>query len=68
VSLFYTQEPLEDPVDSALVSIFQLHTDFPKGDMLVFLTGQEEIENIQSLIEEHSSELPPETEKVFFLS
>ncbi len=65
VSLYYAPEPLEDPIDAALVSIFQVHTEHPRGDILVFLTGQEEIENMQSLIDEHICDLPEGADKVF---
>ena len=68
VSLYYAPEVLEDPIDAALVSIFQVHTDHPRGDILVFLTGQEEIENMQSLIEEHLCDLPDGADKVILLN
>ena len=50
VKLFYTAEPQQDYMDAVLVSIVQLHSEKPPGDILVFLTGQEEIESVQRLL------------------
>ena len=45
VSLFYCTEPQVDYLDSAIVAALQLHREEPlPGDILVFLTGQDEIE------------------------
>ncbi|KAJ3069100.1 putative ATP-dependent RNA helicase dhr2 [Podochytrium sp. JEL0797] len=61
VRVFNAMDRQEDYVDAALVSTFQIHVDEPAGDILVFLTGQEEIETIEKLLKEHMSELPPES-------
>ena len=62
VKLLYTVEPVQDYIDTAILTIFQIHTD-PKyvqgGDILVFLTGQEEIEAIQKTLEEFGPQCPP---------
>ena len=39
-------------LDNAMISILQTHIDQPEGDILCFLTGQEDIEDLQSLLEE----------------
>lgn len=36
----------------------QVHTEEEPGDMLVFLTGQEEIENMERLMRERAALLP----------
>ncbi|KAJ3020069.1 hypothetical protein HKX48_001375 [Thoreauomyces humboldtii] len=59
VKTFAAEAQQEDYVDAALVATFQLHMEQPKGDILVFLTGQEEIDNLQKLIEETARSLPP---------
>ncbi|KAI9193654.1 P-loop containing nucleoside triphosphate hydrolase protein [Polychytrium aggregatum] len=64
VEIFHAPERLEDHVDSALVSIFQTHLEQPPGDILVFLTGQEEIENLEKLIGEHTHDLPHDADKM----
>ena len=67
VSVYYSCETLSDPLDAALVSLFQIHTDYPKGDILVFLTGQEDIESIEKLILLHSKELPLHLDKLLIV-
>lgn len=44
VEVLYTREPEMDYLASALDSVIQIHVSEPEGDILVFLTGQEEIE------------------------
>jgi ATP-dependent RNA helicase DHX8/PRP22 len=44
VTVLYTKEPESDYLDAALVTIMQIHLSEPAGDILVFLTGQEEID------------------------
>jgi ATP-dependent RNA helicase DHR2 len=58
VEIHHTAAPVEDFVDAALRSVFQIHYAEPlPGDILVFLTGQEEIESLQKLIEEATREM-----------
>ncbi|XP_073059360.1 pre-mRNA-splicing factor ATP-dependent RNA helicase DEAH10 isoform X1 [Primulina eburnea] len=58
VDMLYTHQPETDYVDAALITIFQIHLEEGPGDILVFLTGQEEIESIQRLIHERLPKLP----------
>ncbi|KAG0221002.1 ATP-dependent RNA helicase DHX8 [Mortierella sp. GBAus27b] len=58
VRIFNTLEPQADYVDAALVTAFQIHQEEAPGDILIFLTGQEEIENLEKLIEEYAVDLP----------
>lgn len=44
VEILYTKEPESDYLDAALITIMQIHLSEPKGDILLFLTGQEEID------------------------
>jgi pre-mRNA-splicing factor ATP-dependent RNA helicase DHX16 len=45
VDIYYSKTPEADYLDAAIVSILQIHITQPlPGDILVFLTGQEEIE------------------------
>ena len=46
-----TQQPEADYLDAAIVTILQIHVTQPRGDVLVFLTGQEEIETAQEILE-----------------
>ncbi|KAL3648128.1 hypothetical protein CASFOL_009096 [Castilleja foliolosa] len=45
VEIFYTQEPERDYLEAAIKTVFQIHLCEPPGDILVFLTGEEEIED-----------------------
>jgi len=45
VDIYYTKSPESDYVDASVVTVLQIHVSQPlPGDILVFLTGQEEIE------------------------
>lgn len=41
----YTTEPQPDFLDASIVTVLQIHLDEPKGDILVFLCGQDQIED-----------------------
>jgi pre-mRNA-splicing factor ATP-dependent RNA helicase DHX38/PRP16 len=41
-------------VDSAIKQILQIHLSSPQGDILVFMTGQEDIEATCSVVEGES--------------
>ncbi|XP_018679353.2 probable pre-mRNA-splicing factor ATP-dependent RNA helicase DEAH2 isoform X2 [Musa acuminata AAA Group] len=45
VEIFYTQEPERDYLEAAIRTVVQIHMCEPSGDILVFLTGEEEIED-----------------------
>ncbi|KAF3967222.1 hypothetical protein CMV_008763 [Castanea mollissima] len=45
VEIFYTEEPESDYLDAAIRTVVQIHTRETPGDVLVFLTGEEEIED-----------------------
>mmetsp|Transcript_20751 Transcript_20751/g.65269 ORF Transcript_20751/g.65269 Transcript_20751/m.65269 type:complete len:930 (+) Transcript_20751:579-3368(+) len=44
VEVLYTKEPEQDYLDAAMITVMQIHLSEPAGDVLVFLTGQEEID------------------------
>jgi pre-mRNA-splicing factor ATP-dependent RNA helicase DHX38/PRP16 len=52
VELFHSKSPCEDYVDSAIKQILTIHLSMPKGDILVFMTGQEDIEATCSIVQE----------------
>ncbi|XP_078155539.1 ATP-dependent RNA helicase [Carex rostrata] len=45
VEILYTKQPETDYLDAALITVLQIHLTEPEGDVLVFLTGQEEIDH-----------------------
>ena len=44
VDIYYTPQPEANYLHAAITTIFQIHTTQPRGDILVFLTGQDEID------------------------
>jgi pre-mRNA-splicing factor ATP-dependent RNA helicase DHX16 len=58
VEILYTKTPEADYLDAAIVSILQIHVtqDVP-GDILLFLTGQEEIETAAEILNSRISGL-----------
>ncbi|CAH1784821.1 unnamed protein product [Owenia fusiformis] len=57
VDIYYTKAPEADYLDAAVVSVLQIHVTQPKGDILVFLTGQEEIETANEMLLERTKKL-----------
>ena len=46
VEIFYTPEPEQDYVEASVKTVVQIHQCEKPGDVLVFLTGEEEIEDV----------------------
>ncbi|XP_028656562.1 pre-mRNA-splicing factor ATP-dependent RNA helicase DHX16 [Erpetoichthys calabaricus] len=57
VDIFYTKAPEADYLEACVVSVLQIHVTQPTGDILVFLTGQEEIEACCEMLQERSRRL-----------
>ena len=57
VQVFYTPQPEADYLKAAMQTVFQIHMSQPAGDVLVFLTGQEEIEAMQEMLQETARKL-----------
>ncbi|KAI8049085.1 P-loop containing nucleoside triphosphate hydrolase protein [Syncephalis plumigaleata] len=45
VEIFYTPEPERDYLEAAIRTVTQIHMCEPEGDVLLFLTGEDEIED-----------------------
>ena len=52
VDIQYSRSPCEDYVESAVKQILNIHVSQSAGDILVFMTGQEDIEVTCELVEE----------------
>jgi pre-mRNA-splicing factor ATP-dependent RNA helicase DHX38/PRP16 len=61
VDIQYSRSPCEDYVDSAVRQVLAIHVSQPTGDILVFMTGQEDIEVTCELVAERLAQLndPP---------
>ncbi len=46
----YTKEAQDSYVDGALITVMQIHTKEAAGDILAFLTGQDEIDDACGLV------------------
>ncbi|CAN6988483.1 unnamed protein product [Brassica oleracea var. botrytis] len=57
VEIFYTQDPERDYLEAAIRTVVQIHMCEPPGDVLVFLTGEEEIEDACRKINKEVSNL-----------
>lgn len=58
VDIHYTLQPEGNYINASITTVFQIHTTQPlKGDILLFLTGQEEIENTRDKVEEICAKL-----------
>ena len=55
IEIFYTAEPEKDYVEAVIRTVMEIHLSEEKGDILVFLTGQDEIEDVCDKIKEKSS-------------
>ena len=52
VDILYTKAPEADYLHAAVVTTLQIHVSQPPGDILIFLTGQEEIEAAEELLKQ----------------
>lgn len=57
VDIYYTKAPEADYVEASVVTALQIHVTQPPGDILVFLTGQEEIETATEMVQQRTSGL-----------
>lgn len=55
VQVVFTKNPSEDYVESAVRQAFAVHCSLPPGDILIFMTGQEDIETTCEALRERVS-------------
>jgi ATP-dependent RNA helicase DDX35 len=58
VDMHYLTEPCEEYLERAVKTVFDIHTSEPEGDILVFLTGRDEIEKAIEMVADRVSSLP----------
>jgi pre-mRNA-splicing factor ATP-dependent RNA helicase DHX15/PRP43 len=62
VEIFYTPEPEQDYVEAAVRTVLQIHATEAEGDILLFLTGEEEIEDASRKIALEGDEMTREAD------
>uniref|UniRef100_A0A667ZVH0 ATP-dependent RNA helicase DHX8 n=1 Tax=Myripristis murdjan TaxID=586833 RepID=A0A667ZVH0_9TELE len=67
VEILYTKEPETDYLDASLITVMQIHLTEPPGDILVFLTGQEEIDTACEILYERMKSLGPDVPELIIL-
>jgi len=67
VEILYTKEPESDYLDAALITVMQIHLAEPEGDILVFLTGAEEIDTSAEILYERMKALGPQVPELIVL-
>ncbi|KAG6011876.1 hypothetical protein E4U54_007861 [Claviceps lovelessii] len=56
VDILYLESPTEDYVERAIDTVFEIHAQEAAGDILVFLTGREEIDTAVQAVAERSGQ------------
>ena len=51
VEKYYAKTPVDDYVDAAVKQVLTIHLSHPPGDILVFMTGQEDIEAVRMSVQ-----------------
>lgn len=64
VDILYLEEPAENYLQHAVKTVLDIHTREAEGDILVFLTGRDEIEKAVVMIAEEAAELNPTLPKL----
>jgi ATP-dependent RNA helicase DDX35 len=59
VEVQYLVEPVSDYVERAVETVMDIHTSEEKGDILLFLTGREEIDDAIDMIADRVADLGP---------
>jgi ATP-dependent RNA helicase DHX8/PRP22 len=67
VEVLYSKEPESDYLDTALLTVMQIHITEEPGDILVFLTGQDEIDTAWEILNERMKALGPSVPELHVL-
>ncbi|KAF4993824.1 hypothetical protein FDECE_13298 [Fusarium decemcellulare] len=57
IDMLYAESPVENYMEKAIDVVFDIHTQEGEGDILVFLTGREEIDNAVQAVSERMADL-----------
>lgn len=64
VEVFYTAEPERDYVAASVKTAIQIHLYEGAGDILMFLTGEQEINDACSALRRETASFPPEKQRL----
>ncbi|KAK0634937.1 P-loop containing nucleoside triphosphate hydrolase protein [Bombardia bombarda] len=64
IDILYLEAPAEDYLEKTISTVFNIHANEPAGDILVFLTGREEIDQAVQAVSERSEQLPPGSQSI----
>ncbi|KAJ4306871.1 hypothetical protein N0V88_000243 [Collariella sp. IMI 366227] len=59
IDILYLDTPAEDYLEKAVSTVLDIHANEPRGDILVFLTGRDEIGQAIQAVSERLTQLPP---------
>lgn len=64
VDTHYLAEPCENYLERAVKTVFDIHTTEGEGDILIFLTGREDIDTVMEMIADRMPSLAQDTDKL----
>lgn len=67
VDTLYLEEATEDYVERAVQTVFDIHSAEAEGDILIFLTGREEIDSVVQMVADRSASLHPRATSILTL-
>ncbi|KAJ1720480.1 DEAH-box ATP-dependent RNA helicase prp22 [Coemansia erecta] len=67
VKVLFSREPETDYLEAALMTVMQIHLTEPPGDILVFLTGQEEVDTSCEILYERMKALGADVPELIIL-
>lgn len=67
VDIYYTKAPEADYIEAAVITALQIHLTQGKGDILVFMTGQDEIETAKEMLQARTRGLQKEIGQLIIL-
>lgn len=64
VDMLFLESPTEDYVERSVKTVMDIHLQEGEGDILVFLTGREEIDTVIQLLSERAATLHPKSQSI----
>ncbi|KAE8830125.1 hypothetical protein HRS9139_06749 [Pyrenophora teres f. teres] len=64
VDIQYLEKPTSNYVEAAIDSVLKIHEHEAAGDILVFLTGREEIDDAIDQLSDHMADMPPSQQRL----